>query len=237
MASGVFCSRPGGLRWHTSAMEESICPTDSEDARERAIALISRFRHPQEVGHLQEVAASSVPAAFRELLDHRSHMTVAMERCHGSPVTLEVVAVADHEAVARDSGPFSYAREILLRCPTVNELLFPAGPHQPPEVGTVVQYGVVGIALERLPPPVAAEVCRGQRPLGRILIEAGLHREVRDVRLLELQPGPHLMSLFAGKVSQTVPTTYGRVATIDVMGQPVLRLLEVVGVPPLPGKL
>ncbi|MEY3032890.1 MAG: hypothetical protein RLZZ622_1365 [Planctomycetota bacterium] len=217
-------------------MEDSICPLDSEDARERAIALISRFRHPQEVGCLREVAASLVPTAFRELLDHRSHMTVAMERSHGSPVTLEVVAVADHGAAIQAPTPFSYAREILLRCPTVNEFLFPSGPLQPPEVGTVVQYGVVGIALERLPPPIAAEVCRGQRPLGRILIEAGLHREVRDVRLLELKPGPHLTSLFAGTTKQPLPTTYGRVATIDVMGQPVLRLLEVVGVPPLSGK-
>lgn len=217
-------------------MEGSIGSLDSEDARKRALALISRFRQPDEVGCLREVAGALVPMPFRELLDHRSHMTVAMERSHGSPVTLEVVAVADQGEAAKVPCPFSYAREILLRCPTVNEALFPFGPLQPPEVGTVVQYGVVGIALERLPPPIAAEVCRGKRPLGRILIEAGLHREVRDVRLLELQPGPHVTSLFAGTASQLLPTTYGRVATIDVMGQPVLRLLEVVGVPPVSGK-
>ena len=217
-------------------MEGSIHSPDLADARERAISLISRFRQPEEVGCLREVAASSVPSPFCELLDHRSHMTVAMERLHGSPVTLEVVAVADQVAAAEVSCPFSYTREILLRCPTVNDALFPFGPLQPPEVGTVVQYGVVGIALERLPPPIAAEVCRGQRPLGRILIEAGLHREVRDVRLVELKPGPHVALLFAGAASQQLPITYGRVATIDVMGQPVLRLLEVVGVPPVAEK-
>lgn len=217
-------------------MEALVPPADADDASQRAIGLISRFRPSRDVGRLREVAAATVPEPFRQLLDHRSHMTVAMEQIHGQPVTLEVVAVAELPHPASASHPFSYAREILLRCPAVSRSLFPAGPLQPPAVGTVVQYGVVGIALERLPPPIAAEIRRGQRPLGRILIEAGLHREVRAVRLLELKPGPHLTALFGGSVDRPLPPTYGRVATIDVMGRPVLQLLEVVGVPPVSGR-
>lgn len=217
-------------------MEEPFRPAAVADACQRASALISRFRPVREVGRLRQVPPRLVPEPFRQLLDHRSHMTVAMERMHGQPVSLEVVAVAEQPAAAAASPTFSYAREILLRCPVVSRSLFPAGPLQRPEVGTVVQYGVVGIALERLPPPIAAEICRGQRPLGRILIEAGLHRQVREVSLLELEPGPHLTTLFSGSADRHLPTTYGRVATIDVSGQPVLRLLEVVGVPPLSRK-
>ena len=217
-------------------MEEPVRPAVADDACGRATALICRFRGVREVGRLREVPPAVVPEPFRQLLDHRSHMTVAMERIHGQPVSLEIVAVADQPDLAVAAAPFSYAREILLRCPVVNRSLFSAGPLQRPEVGTVVQYGVVGIALERLPPPVAVEIRRGERPLGRILIEAGLHREVREVRLLELEPGPHLTRLFGGSAERPLPPTYGRVATIDVTGRPVLQLLEVVGVPPLSGK-
>jgi hypothetical protein len=172
-------------------MEQPVRPAVADDACQRASALISRFCPVREVGRLRQVPSRLVPEPFRQLLDHRSHMTVAMEQMHGQPVSLEVVAVADQPAPPAVSPPFSYAREILLRCPVVSRSLFPAGPLQPPEMGTVVQYGVVGIALERLPPPVAVEIRRGERPLGRILIEAGLHREVRDVRLLELEPAPN----------------------------------------------
>lgn len=217
-------------------MEDPVGPAAADDACQRASALISRFRPVGEVGRLRQVPPSRVPEPFRQLLDHRSHMTVAMEQMHGQPVSLEVVAVADQPASPAAPPPFSYAREILLRCPAVSRSLFPAGPLQPPAVGNVVQYGAVGIALERLPPPIAAEIRRGQRPLGRILIEAGLHREVRAVRLLELKPGPHLTALFGGSADRPLPPTYGRVATIDVMGRPVLQLLEVVGVPPVSGK-
>ena len=50
---------------------------------------------------MQPVAAAAMPAAFRTLLDHASHMTVAMERHHGGPVTLQVVQVASGAADGR----------------------------------------------------------------------------------------------------------------------------------------
>ena len=200
------------------------------DACRRAVSLIARVRDPLAVGRCRAVDAAVVPDPFRRLLAHNSHMTVAMERFHGAAVSLEIVRLADRSGEA-GADPFSYCREILLRCPAVNPALFPAGPREPSGRAAVVQYGVVGIALERLPAAVADEIRRGETPLGRILIAAGLHREVREVRLLELQPGPHLAGLFGGGPENRVPTTYGRVATIDVAGTPVLRLLEVVGVP------
>lgn len=163
-------------------------------------------------------------------------MTVSMEQFHGAAVSLELVTVADRVDLNRAPGPFSYAREILLRCPVANAALFPAFPDDPAADGVVVQYGVVGIALKRLPAAVVETIRCGQRPLGRILIEAGLHREVRDVRLLEVEPGPHLTALFGGSTDRPAATTYGRVATIDVSGKPVLRLLEVVGVPAAPSR-
>lgn len=204
---------------------------EQETACQRATALVSQFRSPSQVGQFCDIEASAVPEPFRQLLNHCSHMTVAMERFHGAAVSLEVVKVADQADPGQGSDPFSYVREILLRCPVANPALFPADEDGLPANDPVVQYGVVGIAFDRLPPAVVEDIRRGSRPLGRILIEAGLHREVRDVSLLKLQPGPHLTALFGGSARQPVPTTYGRVATIDVSGKPVLRLLEVVGVP------
>lgn len=214
-------------------METSGPDTALPEACRRAMQLIDHVREPAEVGRFRAVDPAEAPEPFRRLLAHNSHMTVAMERFHGAPVSLELVRVVDRSGET-GGDPFSYWREILLRCSKVHPVLFPAGPPDASGPGAVVQYGVVGIALERLPGPVASEIRRGERPLGRILIAAGLHREVREVRLLELQPGPHLAGLFGGSPGTRVPTTYGRVATIDVGGAPVLRLLEVVGLPAVP---
>lgn len=159
-------------------------------------------------------------------------MTVAMETLHGQAVSLEVLAVAERPAT--DADPFGYAREIVLRCPRVNPELFPeASCRTPPETGWVVQYGIVGIALERLPGPIAEAIRRQVTPLGRILIEAGLHRQVRDVELLEVVAGQRLRKLFGGAGDAPGPRTYGRVAIIDIEHQPVISLLEVAAVPAL----
>jgi chorismate-pyruvate lyase len=141
-----------------------------------------------------------VPEAARRLLDHRSHMTVAMERLHG-PVRLEVVDCGEDSAGR-------YAREILLVRAD----------------GRVVQHGIVRIDLRRLVAETAAAIRAAAIPLGRILIEAGLLRDVHDVSLLQIDPGPHLRRLFG---TDAAPA-YGRVATIDLDGVPTVELLEIV---------
>ena len=213
-------------------MTTALPPENGSTPSGRATALIRRFLPPDAFGTCRSCAAADVPEPFRQLLDHQSHMTVAMETLHGQAVSLEVLAVAERPAT--DADPFGYAREIVLRCARVNPELFPeASCRTPPEAGWVVQYGIVGIALERLPNPIAEAIRRQVTPLGRILIEAGLHRQVRDVALIEVVAGQRLSKLFGGAGAAPGPRTYGRVATIDIERQPVISLLEVAAVPAL----
>lgn len=174
----------------------------------RALDLAGEFWNPPEaIGHVRQVEAKLVPLSYRELLDHCSHMTVAMERRHGGAVQLRVENVNDASGVRR------YAREILLLGPA----------------GDVVQYGIVRIDLSAVAAHTAAAIRAGNVPLGRLLIEAGVLRDVRDVLLIEIACGPRLMGLFGRKAAErdAAPITFGRVAAIDLDGQPAVELLEI----------
>jgi hypothetical protein len=174
----------------------------------RALDLAGEFWNPPEaIGHVRQVEAALVPLPFRELLDHCSHMTVAMERHHGGAVQLRV------ENVNEASGVRRYAREILLLGPA----------------GDVVQYGIVRIDLSAVAAHTAAAIRVGKVPLGRLLIEAGVLRDVRDVLLVEITCGPRLTELFRHRAaaSAAAPSTFGRVAAIDLNGRPAVELLEI----------
>ena len=173
---------------------------DGEQAVARAASLVGLFvGQADDFGTLSSVSAAAVPQPFRSLLDHRSHMTVAMERHHGCPVALTVVAEA------RGAG-VDYAREILL-----------TGPG-----GRVVQFGIVRLDLAAVDAATAARIRAGDVPLGRVLLEAGVLCEVGDVALLEVVPGAHLRRLIGPR------TTFGRVAGIALDGRPAVELLEIV---------
>ena len=177
-------------------------PVD-RDAVARAAELVGLFvASPSEFGTVTAVAAGRVPEPFRALLDHASHMTVAMERHHGGPVTLRVVAESS-------GAGSSYAREILL-----------SGPG-----GDVVQHGIVRIDLAAVDAAAAARIRAHAAPLGRILVEAGALCEVGDVGLVEVVPGPHLARLIGSR------PTFGRVATIVIAGRPAIELLEIAAAP------
>lgn len=179
----------------------------SGNAVDRALTLAADFWFPPDaVGRLRAVPVAVVPQPFRDLLDHRSHMTVAMERRHGAPLGVRVLAV-------KHDGPTGYAREILLLGPA----------------GGVVQYGIVRIDLAAVDDQTAAAIQAGTTPLGRLLIDAGILRDVHDVHLLEVVPGSRLSSLLAGDTAGTVALdrTFGRVARIDLDGRPAIELLEI----------
>ena len=184
-----------------------MMPPAASPAVARAVDLV-RAMHadPAAFGRIREVAADAVPDVPRRLLDHRSHMTVAMERFHGGPVALRVVA--ERPAATNEPGG-RYAREILLL----------RGD------GTVVQHGIVRIDLDAVPAETAAAIRARRAPLGRILIDAGLLCDVQDVRLLEISAGPHLAKLFGCAAGALV---YGRVAAICVAGVAAVELLEIV---------
>lgn len=185
------------------------------EAAVRAAELVRLFHESGEFGAIRGVSASEVPQPARGLLDHRSHMTVAMENFHGGEVRLRVLATADRAATV--GQPAAYAREILLEN----------------QAGKVVQQGIVRIDLDQVAPATAADIRAARRPLGRILIEAGMLRDVHDVRLVEIVPGPHLAAVFGLQSGQNVGgkpphTLFGRVADIELDGRPAVELLEIV---------
>lgn len=175
--------------------------TAPPDAAARAASLSSLFAAPERFGTLRSVAPERVPEPHRRLLDHHSHMTVAMERFHGEPVSLRVVAACPPSATDE-----AYAREILLLDPR----------------GRPVQYGIVRIDLTLVPAEVAARIRAADTPLGRVLIAAGVLCDVQNVQLLDVTPGPHLAELIGPQ------PTFGRVASIAVAGRAAVELLEIV---------
>jgi len=180
--------------------------SDPADPVTRARSLARLFAGPadDDFALLEAVAPGDVPEPHRSLLDHRSHMTVAMERFHAAAVELRVVAEAD-------LADGRYAREILLAVPDVG-----GGPAR------VVQHGIVRIDLGAVGGTTAGHIRRREEPLGRILLAAGALCEVQEVALLRVVPGPHLRRLAVAR------ETYGRAAAISVAGRPAIELLEIV---------
>jgi chorismate-pyruvate lyase len=166
---------------------------------------LARIFCPDAAAFGRIVAANprEVPDVSLQLLDHRGHMTVTMERFHRCELVLHVLG---ETTAALDEA---YAREILLSRPD----------------GVVVQYGIVRIDLRAIAPGVAAEIRAGRTPLGRILLAAGLLCVVHHVALLRIEPGPHLRATLA---SPAATTAFGRVAEILVADRPAIELLEIV---------
>lgn len=186
-------------------------------AVERALELVRIFSAPgPQYAAFRAVPPDGVPEPARTLLDHTRHMTIAMEQRYGTPLGLRVIARA-LDAGADDGKSPWYAREILLLSPG----------------GEPVQYGIVRINLDRVDAATANAIRAARIPLGRVLINAGLMREVQRVELLEIRPGPRLASLF-GRLPTSdleIAPTYGRVAEITLGGHPAVELLEIVILP------
>jgi hypothetical protein len=154
-----------------------------------------------DLGRFTRVDEASLPAGDRELLAHHSHMTVAMERFHDSPVDVEVLD--------RRTDGCRYSRKIRLRTQ---------------RTGRVVQFGVVRLNLDYLEPDVREEVVSERTPLGRVLINHGVLMQVRLTALWRIEPGPDLMRSLEMPAAATI---YGRTAMIDFETQPAIELLEI----------
>jgi chorismate-pyruvate lyase len=171
------------------------------------------FGDLSDLGSIAPLSPEAVPEPSRRLLDHRSHMTVTMERHVGGPVSVDVLREVRLTGERND-----YAREILLRDPS----------------GRVVQYGLVRIDLGALPEAVRGRIEAGAAPLGRILIEAGTLMEIHDVGLFAIEPAQRLRSV-AG--IEPAHRQYGRVAAIalsspspdadEASGTTIVELLEI----------
>lgn len=146
-----------------------------------------------------------VQPPYQSLLDHDQHMTVTVENFHESKVDVEVLEVKDNDD--------QYARKILLRRQTDR---------------AVVQFGIVRLKLNFLSSPVRELIRAKQVPLGRVLIENGVMRQVELVQLWNLQPGKELSECFGSD-----QPTCGRTALIHVDNEPAVELLEIVAPVPI----
>lgn len=160
------------------------------------------YSNPSQLGEFQPVSADAVPDPYRGLLAHRCHMTVTVEAFHGDSVDVTVLRSSHHER--------AYCREILLKT------------HQS---GIVVQYGIVRLNLDLVADQPRNEILEEQKPLGRVLIEHQVLREIELFDLLLVRCGPVLAELF-GVPAGTI--TYGRTALIYCDSEPAIELLEIV---------
>ncbi len=155
-----------------------------------------------DLGRFQPLSSEYVPEPYRKLLDHHSHMTVTVESHFRSPVDVRVVQSTTDSTW--------YAREILLA--TQSD-------------GLVVQYGIVRLKYGVLAKPVWQEIESGEKPLGRVLIDHDVLRQVELVGLWSVKCMAKLAKHFS-----VVPGTiaFGRTARIFCDAEPAIELLEVI---------
>jgi chorismate-pyruvate lyase len=158
-----------------------------------------------QVGVFKQVAAGIMPGYARTLLSHNDHMTVTMEDFHGCGVDVEVLDV-------QHTGTH-YARKILLRRQADRR---------------VVQFGIVRLDFRYVSDEVRREIESRQTPLGKVLIEHNVLRQVQLVGLWKIAPGDDLRRLF-GLTDPDCPLgVYGRTALIYCDAEPAVELLEIV---------
>jgi chorismate-pyruvate lyase len=167
------------------------------------------FDQPERLGHFTEVAPADVPPGYHELLAHEHHMTVTVEQFHNCRVDVRVLD--------KRITPTHYARLIVL---------------ERQRDRAVVQFGIMRVNFAYLSEEVRREIESERTPLGRILIEHDVLRQVHLYSLYEVVPGPDLCR-FLG-IDQPLPT-FGRTAVIDCNHEPAIELLEIVT--PLAGLL
>lgn len=179
-----------------------------DDSKVKIEHLLSEFYDPahqfSDLGICQ--SASSLDEPFDSLLNHNAHMTVTVESHHGAKVD---VVVHRHHRHTDHSGDW-YVREITL---------------QTQQDETVVQYGIVRLNVSALDPEVWKKIESREIPLGRVLIEHNVLREVQLCELWKFTAGEMLAKYLQTSVGETV---FGRTALIYCDGEPAIELLEVV---------
>jgi len=170
-----------------AALEELFHPFASEWTSQEFTLV-----HPDAIPHPQD-----------DLLVHHEHMTVMLEKHHGSPVAVKVYE--EH----RDGD--IYTRKIALS-PT------PSGP--------VVEWGICRLNFRHISPKVRDEILAKNTPLGAVLIKNKVHRRVKPRYFLRLPAHSEILGMF-GAPDNAEPV-YGRIGTIYCDHEPAIELLEIV---------
>lgn len=165
-------------------------------------SLIAPFPEPEPlIARAEHVAAPLMPEPYRAMLAHEHHMTVTMERYHGSPVDVTVLDRREVEGL--------YCRKILLT---------------KRGTGHVVQFGLVRFDFQSVTDAVRREILAEEIPLGCVLIRHNVLRHIDLGALLKIEAGPGLAKHLKMPIGGL---TYGRLATIFCNGKPAVDLLEV----------
>jgi len=162
------------------------------------------YSNVSQVGVFKQIPAGVMPGYARTLLNHNEHMTVTMEEFHGAPVDVEVLDVQQSDS--------HYARHILLHRQTDQK---------------VVQFGIVRLDFRYVSDEVRREIESRQVPLGKVLIDHNVLRQVQLVALWKITPGSDLRRHFSMNDDSPL-TVYGRTALIYCDGEPAVELLEIV---------
>jgi chorismate-pyruvate lyase len=94
----------------------------------------------------------------------------------------------------------------------------------------IVQYGIVRLNIRSLEPHVWKQIEEQSQPLGRVLIDNQVLREVQLFGLWRVNAGPSLAGLMHLRVGELL---YGRTALIYCDGAPAIELLEIVSPVPV----
>lgn len=158
----------------------------------------------KDVGSFKQVPAGMMPGYARTLLSHNEHMTVTVEDFQGCPIDVEVLEVIEHDT--------HYSRKIVLRRQSDR---------------SVVLFGIVRLDFRHVDDEVRQEIVSRQIPLGKILIEHNVLRQLQLVGLWKIEPGEDLRKIFQ-MTPQSPLSVYGRTALIYCDGEPAVELLEIV---------
>lgn len=180
----------------------TVTPRSNENSPDLATLIALFYGNCRDLGKFASVDAEEMPQNTRLLLAHNAHMTVTIEAFHGCKVNVEVLD--------RRRDAEHYSRRILLRRATDNQ---------------VVQFGIVRLAMQKIPALALEAILSEKIPLGQTLIDNGVLRRVELCHLWKIELGPDLAKLFSSPLGETV---YGRTAMIHVDEQPAIELLEIV---------
>jgi len=158
-----------------------------------------------ELGRFEPVTPGEMPARDRRLLAHNEHMTVTLEEASRGPGAVRALDEWQDEN--------SYARNSLLARQ---------------QDGGILQFGIMRIWLRDLPVNVQEEITVKRLPLGRVLVNHNLLREVELITLWKITPGPALRKHLPGVYSGNGQVIYGRSAQILVDDRPTVQMLEIV---------
>ena len=95
---------------------------------------------------LRRLPGETLPEPARQLLVHRRDMTSTLSAFHGSALRVDILQQRRNDEV--------YLREVFLRTLATD---------------AIVEYGVIGVALEQFSPPQQEAIEAGETPLGGLL--------------------------------------------------------------------